>query len=68
MTKGEIKQELMANIESVPALHTGLIVSQVALAFEVLPQTATAALIELVNEGVLRIETNAGGVNVYAAA
>ena len=68
-TTAQLKQEILANMETVRGLRRGLIVAEVAFAFEVTPETATAALQALVKDGVLvAAKAPSGRVNVYTAA
>lgn len=67
-TKAEVKQEILANMEMVRGLRHGLRVADVVFAMDVMPEIATAALVELVGDGALVVAGKAGRVNVYGAA
>ena len=64
----KVKQEILANMDTVRGLRHGLRVADVVFAMGVMPEIATAALVELVRDGVLVVTGKAGRVNIYGAA
>jgi Fic family protein len=67
MTANQLKQEVLTNMETVRTLKYGLRVADLVFGYGVMHETATAALGELVREGVLVVSGKAGRVNVYRA-
>ena len=68
MTTAEIKQQVLANMDTVRGLKYGLKVADLVFGYGVMPEIATAALSQLVREGVLVVSGRTARTNVYRAA